>query len=378
MVKAMNMQADHVIGKRHGLLNMVQTWLLVGGSLALFVVCAWLFFGSNGIVFALAFGGISLLMASRVSPQLVLRVYRAVPVTRSQFPAGHAILDQLSERAGLQHRPGLYVLPSQMVNAFAVGRIANSAICMTDQLIRSLTKRELAGVMAHEISHIVNEDIKVMSIADMVSRFTSILSTLGLITFFLNLPAILTGAITSVPWPAIALLVASPSIGGLLQLALSRTREYDADLGAVMLTGDPDGLASALVKLDAAQGRHWEGMVLPGGRYPDPSLLRTHPRIEDRLARLAALKHGGKAPDSSVQIPPPAGGRRPVRTVPIIRPKWGRGEESKYLHFASLLDKQGHAPVVEDGEADEPSAQQPVAQPAGRPRIHVRGGGVYW
>jgi heat shock protein HtpX len=374
----MNMQAEHVIWKRHGLLNMLHTWLLVGGSLALFVACAWLFFGSSGIVFALIFGGVSLLMALRVSPQLVLRLYRAVPVSRSQFPAGHVILDQLSERAGLQNRPALYVLPSQMMNAFAVGRISESAICMTDQLIRSLTKRELAGVMAHEISHIVNEDIKVMSIADMVSRFTSILSTLGLITFFLNLPAILTGAITSVPWPAIALLVASPSVGGLLQLALSRTREYDADLGAVMLTGDPDGLASALVKLDAAQGRHWEGMVLPGGRYPDPSLLRTHPRIEDRLARLAALKHGGKAPDSSVKIPPPAGGRKPARTVPVIRPKWGRGEESKYLHFASQLEKQDRAPVVEGDDADEPSARNPLAQPEGRPRIHVRGGGVYW
>jgi heat shock protein HtpX len=265
-----------------------------------------------------------------------------------------------------------------MMNAFAVGRISDSAICMTDQLIRSLTKRELAGVMAHEISHIANQDIKVMSIADMVSRFTSILSTLGIIALFLNLPAILTGAIAGVPWAAIALLVTSPTIGGLLQLALSRTREYDADLGAVMLTGDPVGLASALVKLDAAQGRHWEGMVLPGGRHPDPSLLRTHPRIEDRLARLAALKHSGKAPDSSVRIPSPVNSRKPARTVPVIRPKWGRGEESKYLHFSSLLDKQAHAPVVDDGEADELSTSQPIAQPAGRPKIHVRRGGIYW
>ena len=92
------------------------------------------------------------------------------------------------------------------------------------------------------------------------------------------------------PWLAVLVLLAAPTVGGLLQMALSRTREFDADLGAAMLTGDPDGLASALQKLERVQGRRWENMFLPGGRTPDPSVLRTHPLTADRIARLKALK----------------------------------------------------------------------------------------
>ena len=113
-------------------------------------------------------------------------------------------------------------------------------------------------MLAHEISHVAHEDIKVMALADMVSRFTSLMSTVGIISLFLNIGSYASGAGGSVPWLAVAVLLASPTVGGLLQMALSRTREFDADLGAAMLTGDPDGLASALAKLERMQGRRWE------------------------------------------------------------------------------------------------------------------------
>ena len=376
---------DYFVPKRHALLNLFHTWLLVGGSLALFVICAFVFFGPAGIVYALVFGGVSLLMAARVSPQLVLKMYKAVPVGRERFPAGHAILDELASRAELDSRPRLYILPSDTMNAFAVGRRHDSALCMTDRLVRSLSRRELAGVMAHEISHIANEDVKVMAIADMVSRFTSALSTLGMLTLLFNLPAILTGGTAGVPWLGIVLLMAAPTIGALLQMALSRTREYDADLGAAMLTGDPDGLASALAKLEQAQrqqrGRHWEGVVLPGGRVPDPSLLRSHPDTGERIARLMALKGSSvkeiRTGTVGAEMP---GYNLPRRTSPVpqIKPRWGRGEEQRYRDHASRLDGMPIMPAFIDEPDDQAGVDRMLAPPQGRPRIRLSRGGVYW
>jgi heat shock protein HtpX len=303
-------------------------------------------------------------------------MYRARPVSRLEFPIGHAVLDTLTERAGLPSRPVLHVLPSNLLNAFAVGRPDESAVCFTDALLRSLSRREFAGVLAHEISHIRNEDIKVMAIADMVSRFTSALSTFGMIALFLNLPALLFGSGPGLPWLGILLLLAAPTVGGLLQLALSRTREFDADLGAVMLTGDPDGLASALVKLERAQRRNWEGMVLPGGRIPDPSLLRSHPRTQDRIARLMALKQSPELPpeiDAGQEVPP---ARR--SSVPSIRPNWGRGEAERYADYASLLGSQPRPIIYAEEERDCLACEQSLHPPHGGPKIRVIRGGVYW
>lgn len=374
--------------KQHATLNMIHTWLLVGGSLMLLAVCAWVFFGTTGIIYAGIFGGISLFMASRVSPRIVLRMYKAKAVDRGHFPQGHQLLDQLMERAGLEHRPGLYIVPSKMMNAFAVGRKNNAAIAMTDRLVRAMTPRELAGVMAHELAHIKNEDVRVMAIADMVSRFTSMMSTFGLFALFANLPSILFGGGAAVPWIAVILLMGAPTLGGLLQLALSRTREYDADLGAALLTGDPDGLASALVKLEKAQGRHWEGMVLPGGRDPNPSLLRSHPKTEDRVERLMALKNSperiGEIARGQVSrdnlIPEPIRKQLPRQpsSVPRIRRKWGRGEGSKYADYASLLNSEAYRKLeVRSDTASTPEGEG-LEEVSEKPRIRILRGGVWY
>lgn len=353
------MQIEHFAHKRGKFLNFVQTWLLVGGSLALFVVCAWMFFGADGIAYALVFGGVSLFLATRISPQVVLRMYKAQPVGPDRFAVGHRILAALAARAGLRTLPKIYVLPSRMMNAFAVGRLDDSAICLTDQLIRAMSQRELAGILAHEISHIRNEDIRVMAIADMVSRFTSILSTFGIFSLLFNLPAIVMGAGPQVPWLPVLLLIFAPTIGGVLQMALSRTREYDADLGAVMLTGDPDGLALALAKLERAQGRQWESMMLPGGRIPDPSLLRTHPRTQNRIDRLMALKA-----DGAVAPRPDPAGDSPARKAASPVPRIAR------IHPAL-------APWIDGETHGEPASAHSLNAPRGGPRMRMRGG-VYW
>ncbi|MAS14355.1 MAG: peptidase M48, partial [Nitratireductor sp.] len=111
---------------------------------------------------------------------------------------------------------------------------------------------------------------------------------LGQFLLLLNLPLIFAGAVY-VPWHIVALLIFAPTLMALVQLGLSRTREYDADRAAAELTGDPEGLMRALSKLERRVGRFWEEILLPGRRIPEPSLLRTHPSTESRIARLREL-----------------------------------------------------------------------------------------
>ena len=282
-------RVDADLRRQRKLMNSLQTGLLAGGSVALLAVCALALAGPGGVVWVALGGAVSLYVATHMSPKVVLRLYRARPLPEQVFVDGHRVMRILAERAELPVVPELYLVPSRMMNAFAVGNREASVICVTDGLIRGLTLREFAGVMAHEMSHVANGDIRVMALADVVSRMTSTMSTIGIFMVLFHLPALVQGG-GGVPWIGIALLMVAPTIGGLLQLALSRTREYDADLDAVSLTGDPEGLASALVKLEKAEGRMWEAMTLPGSRLPDPSLLRTHPKTRERVRRIMELK----------------------------------------------------------------------------------------
>ena len=132
-----------------------------------------------------------------------------------------------------------------------------------------------------------------MSVADVMSRAVSIASWAGQLILLVNLPLLLSGS-AYIPWQIPLLLLSSPTIMALFQLALSRTREYDADPGAVELTGDAEGLALALLKLERKVGRFWEEMFLPGRQFSEPSLLRTHPPTENRFRRLRELSGPGR------------------------------------------------------------------------------------
>ncbi|RIK29446.1 MAG: peptidase M48 [Chloroflexi bacterium] len=272
----------------HTLLNWVHTTLLLAGILLILALLGWFLAGATGIIWAVVLGAFSLLFGQQLSPQLVLRMYRARPLAPQEAPGLYQIVHELARRAGLAAAPTLYYVPSRLLNAFAVGTRRNAAIGVTDGMLRTLTERELTGVLAHEMSHIRNNDMRVMGIADVASRITGLFSTFGKLLLFLNLPLILMGE-TPISWWAILLLIFAPLISGLLQLALSRTREFDADLGAVQLTGDPLGLASALNKLEYYSVNIWQQILFPGYRVPDPSLLRTHPHTKDRIARLRQL-----------------------------------------------------------------------------------------
>ena len=156
-------------------------------------------------------------------------------------------------------------------------------------MFRTLSERELCGVLAHEVSHIRHNDIWVMGMADLFSRLTAIFSMIGQLLLILYVPVALFSDLT-IHWLALLILIFAPTLSVLLQLALSRTREFDADLGAAELSGDRIGLASALQKIERHQGRFLEQIFLPGRRIPDPSLLRTHPATEERIRRLKELQ----------------------------------------------------------------------------------------
>ncbi len=193
-------------------------------------------------------------------------------------------MHRLTERAGLEQLPLLFYLPSDVMNAFTTGTPREAAIGLSDGLLRRLQRRELVAVLAHELMHIVNQDIRMMAFADLTSRVTGFFSLTGQILLLVNLPLFLFTE-TSLPWGPILLLLVAPSISALVQLALSRNREYEADLGAAELTGDPLALASALTKMEPPHQRLLEQILLPGPRIPDPSLTAHPPAHRMRASR---------------------------------------------------------------------------------------------
>lgn len=274
--------------RRHKIRNLLHSLLLLLGMVAILGISAFAIWGGEGVVWAVLGGVLGFLLSPNVPPEWVMRMYGAVPIRPRDAPDLHELVGMLSRRAELPNPPALWWIPSPVLNAFAVGSPERAAVAVTDALLRTLTFRELAGVLAHEISHIRNNDLWIMQLADTMSRFTSLLSWLGQFLLILNVPLMLAGRAT-VSWLAVLVLVFAPTIMALLQLALSRAREFDADLDAAGLTGDPAGLASALEKLERYQGRFWEEILFPGRRIPEPSLLRTHPPTEERIRRLLSL-----------------------------------------------------------------------------------------
>ncbi len=282
---------DDARRREHKARNALHSALLVGGLGLVTAFSAWLLWDWTGVFVALAWIGVLYAFAPRLPPELIMRMYRARRIDARQGGQLAYVLDVLAHRAGLATVPALYVIPSMTLNAFAAGTPQKAIVGVTEGLLRRLSLRELAGVLAHELSHVRNNDLAVMSLADVMTRFTQVLSYLALFLAIVNLPAMLLGD-SDIPFSALLLLYLAPTIGSLLQLGLSRTREYDADLEGAMLTGDPRGLAAALDKLERYQGSFWEDFMfpVPARRIPQPSLLRSHPPTQARIARLLALE----------------------------------------------------------------------------------------
>jgi heat shock protein HtpX len=269
----------------------LQTLAILAMMAGLFGFLGYLLLGTAGLIIALSLIIVFLATSPRISPKMVLRMYGSRELRQDEAPALYGIMAELAALSDLKKRPRLYYIPSRVMNAFSVGSPHDSAIAVSDGMLRYLNLRELAGVLGHEIGHIRNNDLWIYALADMFTRITSALSLFGQALVIVYLPLWIF-AHKDIPLTIIALLVFAPSLSMVMQLALSRQREYAADMGAVELTGDSQGLASALNKMEQYQRSVWDTFLRPGRKLPEPSVLRTHPYTAERIKRLLALDEG--------------------------------------------------------------------------------------
>jgi heat shock protein HtpX len=305
---------------QHKARNSLQSLLMI---LLMSGICGWLAWFLGGMPLAIYSAAIILFLYRLnpvASPDLAMRLFRARPLAPQEAPELTRLIDELARRAGMQRPPRLYYLASDVMNAFTAGTPKEAAIALSDGLIRRLDWRELSGVLAHEMMHIVNRDTRLMAFADLTSRLTGFLSLTGQLLLLINLPLLILGE-TTLPWMPILLLIFAPTLSTLVQLALSRSREYEADLGAVSLTGDPMGLASALSKLEAVHQGVIGRLFNPMPRIPDPSMLRTHPPTEERVRRLVEIAEEQQAEDRHWMTPFDL---RHLHAPEPYRPRWHR------------------------------------------------------
>jgi heat shock protein HtpX len=276
----------------HAASNILQAGLLLAAFSALVGLACWPVVGLPGaaaiaVVAALAI----LLLALQVPPRMAMWLYGARRHEPGSLKQEDALVAELAQRAALTRIPALYVIPSTMLSAFSFGSTQRSAIALTETLLRRLTMREIAGVLAHEISHMCLGDLVVFGIADIVTRCAQALYYVGAALAALNLWRLITGD-DLVSWLTVAILLLAPALMNLLQLNLSRKREFAADRAAALITGDPMGLASAITRLETPAGRLLDDLTppVPARRVPLPSLLRFPGPAEPRIARLRALE----------------------------------------------------------------------------------------
>ncbi len=284
--------------------NYLKTAMLMSFLIAILAIGGQMAGGTGGM---LLFGFIGLVfnfLSYWFSDKIALMAHRAQPVTREQLPQVYEIVERLTRKAGLP-MPAIYVIPSETPNAFATGRNpAHSAVAVTQGILRILNTRQLEGVLAHELSHVKNRDVL---IATMAAAVAGLVSALG--------HAIQWGAILGGfggrndeergnPFAALAWALLAPIIALVVQLAVSRSREYGADASGAALVGDPDPLADALLALEHGnEVRPYEFggpatahlfIVNPfrGAGSKFLQMFSTHPPLEERIRRLRQMRSG--------------------------------------------------------------------------------------
>lgn len=272
--------------------NLTQVSLMLAAMMALLGLIGWILAGRDGLLLTVGFGATFTVLGRTASKDWMLKAIGAVKLDPADAPGLNAILRELTLRAGFMRQPDIYLLDSEAMLGFSAGTGEDdAAIVLSGPLVQNLSAREIAGVLAHEVAHIHGGDLVVMGMADMLTRMTRTLSFLGILLVILNVPLALSElAGRPLPWTALLLLVLAPMVNFLIQMALSRAREFEADIGAVDLCGDPQGLAEALEKLEYQQNGLFRAIFMPRHPGTEPSLLRSHPLTHERVRRIMAQK----------------------------------------------------------------------------------------
>jgi heat shock protein HtpX len=277
-------------------MNNVKTFVLMAGLLGLFVLVGQLIGGSSGLVAALVIGSLFNFIMYFFSDRLVLRMYGAQLVTAQEAPELYAMVDRLRQKAGLP-MPRVAVAPQEQPNAFATGRNPNHAVvAVTTGILKYVPQEELEGVIAHELAHIKNRD---MLIATVAAGIAGALSNLPYLLMFGGGRDDDNGH----PYAQLALILLAPIGAMLIQFAVSRQREFEADRVGAQILGRPMPLANALIRLDslahkipmhvapaAAPLAQVNPLAAQGGVVS--KLFSTHPPTSERVARLEAMALG--------------------------------------------------------------------------------------
>ncbi len=274
--------------------NTAKTAILLAGLGGLLVVIGGGVAGGTGAIIGLLLGLVFVGGSYWFSDKLAIKAARAVPASESQYPEYHAVMRELTQLAGLP-MPALYVAPSPQPNAFATGRNPeHAAVAVTEGLMANLTWDEIRGVLAHEISHVGNRDILISSVAAAIAMGITFIARMAM------WGAMFGGGRSdddNNPIGMLAMALLAPIAAGLMQMALSRSREFQADESAARLIGTGEPLARALEKLELAAGRvpmdidpaHAQAFIvnpLTGRKVQFSGLFRSHPATEARVARL--------------------------------------------------------------------------------------------
>src|SRR5438876_12131482 len=289
--------------QRSDLMNATKTVVLMVGLTVLLVFIGGAFGGRQGMIMAFMFAMVMNMFSYWFSDKIVLRMYGAKEVSEAEAPVLYSVTRDLAMKMNMP-MPKVYIIPSDAPNAFATGRNPNhAAVAATEGILRLLTREELEGVMAHELGHVRNRDILIGTIAAAIAGAISMLANIAQWSMIFGGFGGRrdedegTGGMIA----GIAMIIIAPIAAALIQMAISRSREYEADATGARICGNPLWLANALRKLHAGSQRvpldanpatahMFIVNPLRGGGIVN--LVRTHPPIEDRIARLETMVVG--------------------------------------------------------------------------------------
>lgn len=277
--------------------NWVKTAMLMAAIMALFGVVGGMIGGESGMLLALVFGGAMNVFSYWFSDKMVLKMYNAREVDETSAPQFYGMVRELAQRAGLP-MPRVYLINEDQPNAFATGRNPeHAAVAATTGILQLLSARELRGVMAHELAHVAHRDILISTVSATMAGAISALANFAM--FFGGRGE---DGRPSNPLASIAVALLAPLAASLIQMAISRAREYEADRGGAEVSGDPHALADALARIQMyAEGRI---PMAPAEAHPETAqmmilnplsgggisgLFSTHPPTGERIARLRAM-----------------------------------------------------------------------------------------